>query len=282
MMARAILDPDDQGRFGAHYPLAPMRFSHNLGAKGLFGIEALAQLALSLPTTQVERRFADNRPDSDFRKMDMHDMAVDRHIRSIAENPAWIMLANIQSDARYRTAIAEIIGALAPQIEMATGPIRNLTGFVFISSQGAVTPLHFDPEYNLFFQLEGSKAFTLFPADGPLVSARTHEALHVGGDNMLRWSDRTNIRGDCHALRSGAGLFVPYKAPHWVEVGDAVSISLSVTWKSDWCFDQEYGHRFNARLRGLGFSPAPLPAWPRRAGSKSLGGRLLDRIGLMP
>jgi len=257
-----------------------MRFTHRLHDSDLFATGALSRLAERLSTAQIERRFADNMPNGAFCKIDDALPPVEAHIREIADRPAWIMLADIQSDPAYGDAIRAILAAMASCIEPLTGPVRAVRGFVFISSGGAVTPLHFDPEYNLFFQLSGQKDFSLLGQGASLISPETDERLHVGGQNMLPHIPISQVPAKCHHLASGDGLYVPYKVPHWIRVSDAVSISLSITWKSDWCIEQESAHRFNASLRKSGYRPKPLPDWPRRSRAKAIGGRVLGRIGL--
>jgi hypothetical protein len=56
------------------------------------------------------------------------------------------------------------------------------------------------------------------------------------------------------------------------------SVSLSLTWLSQWSFQQEDAHRFNGRLRRLGLDPAPPRFFPRGNLAKSVVQRALDRV----
>lgn len=278
-MNRAVIQSEGLQDVAANLPLFTARFAHELAQHPLLALERLAQAAAALEPAKVERRFAQNRPGSAFIKQDDVPLDIGAHIEAIENNPAWIMLTNIDALPEYRALIEGVIAPLRDQIESRCGAIRRLTAFIFVSSQNAVTPFHFDPEYNLFFQIRGQKQFMTCGCEPPIVTDRVHEKLHASGDNMLDFSTVESGAATRHVLGAGDGLYVPYKAPHWVEVGDEPSISLSITWKSDWCLEQEYGHRFNARVRSLGFTPSPLAPWPARARFKAVGGRLLDKLG---
>jgi hypothetical protein len=270
----------DRAALATAYPLSAARFSHILAGHPLLTLDALADAALALPPENVERRCSDGDYGSTFTKLDNNLPPIDVHIRAIEAQPCWIMLARIQQLPAYRALVDMVVEAARATIEAATGPIRDPVGFIFISAKGSVTPFHFDPEYNLFFQVAGSKRFATFAAEPPVLTESVNEGYHHGGDNMLAWNDELAEAATVHALAPGDGLFVPYKAPHWIEVEAGLSISLSVTWKSDWCEQQLYGHRFNARLRGWGMVPGALPQWPGRAAPKAVAERLLGRLGL--
>ena len=66
------------------------------------------------------------------------------------------------------------------------------------------------------------------------------------------------------ALEPGEAVYVPVKAPHWVKNGPEVSISFSITWRSEWSFREEYARRMNALLRKAGLSPPRPGAIPTR------------------
>jgi hypothetical protein len=71
---------------------------------------------------------------------------------------------------------------------------------------------------------------------------------------------------------------VPILAPHWVKTHGEVSVSLSLTWRSEWSFHQEDAHRFNSRLRRFGLDPAPPRHFPRGNLAKSVAQRALQRV----
>ncbi len=76
----------------------------------------------------------------------------------------------------------------------------------------------------------------------------------------------------------GEAIYVPILAPHWVKVHDEVSISLSLTWRSEWSFHHADACRFNARLRRMGLRPASPRLYPANNLLKSYGQRALSRM----
>lgn len=280
-MSAVVFQQNDLDQLTQHYPLSPARFSHALQNHPLLSLDALANAALQLRPQDVERRVSEGHVGRDFAIIERHALPIDQHIRAIETDNAWIMLARIEQLPAYRALIVEILAQTGSTLKDRTGSIDEPVGFIFISARGSTTPFHFDPEYNLFFQISGHKSFTTFPPAPPLITDRVNEEYHYAGNNMLHWQDDFERLGTRHALKPGCALFVPYKAPHYVEVGDALSLSLSITWKSLWAQQQEHGHRFNARMRKWGLSPRSLSPWPASAAAKAMGARVLGKAGLM-
>jgi hypothetical protein len=73
----------------------------------------------------------------------------------------------------------------------------------------------------------------------------------------------------------GDAIYVPVKAPHWVRNGPEPSISLSITWRSEWSYHKSYAHGFNRMLRRAGLRPASPRPFPHRNLAKSAAYRAL-------
>ena len=93
----------------------------------------------------------------------------------------------------------------------------------------------------------------------------------------MRWSDAFAPLGRPFEFGPGEAVYVPVKAPHWVKNGPDVSISFSVTWRSEWSYREQYAHRMNALLRKAGLQPAPPRRFPHQNHLKSLGYRAIDK-----
>ncbi|MDZ7588143.1 MAG: cupin domain-containing protein [Parasphingorhabdus sp.] len=145
-----------------------------------------------------------------------------------------------------------------------------------------MTPFHFDPERNILLQLRGQKVMTIFPADDEeIADGAAHEAFHLGKHHRnLPWHDKFQNRGTEFVLNAGEAVYVPVKAPHFVRNGDAVSISLSITWRSEWSYAEAEARALNHRLRKLGLNPAPPERYPARNTAKALANRAARRLGL--
>ena len=68
-------------------------------------------------------------------------------------------------------------------------------------------------------------------------------------------------------------------APHFVHNGPAPSVSLSITWRSEWSFAEADARAFNGVLRRMGLRPRSTSRWPARNLAKAYGWRALRRLG---
>ncbi len=264
--------------FSAHYPERPFLLEHRLVGHDLLDLSSLVQLAQRIRPVDVEYNRADLpigiRPED----TPANGLSVEETIRSIETCGSWMVLKFVEQDAAYRQLIERILAEIAPFVQPATGPMLKLEGFIFISSPHAVTPFHFDPEHNILLQIRGSKTMRVFtPGDERFAPAPAHESFHSGGHRNLPWSDNFADQGQSFALEPGRGLYVPVKAPHFVENGPDVSISFSLTWRSEWSFREEQAHRLNGELRRLGLSPSAPGRFPHQNHVKSFGYRLYDK-----
>src|SRR5690606_6987073 len=131
-------------------------------------------------------------------------------------------------------------------------------------------PYHFDPEHNILLQIDGSKEMTVFPAgDARFAPDEVHEAYHTGGARELKWDDSFLAHGQPFELHPGQAIFVPVMAPHFVRNGPRPSISLSITWRSEWSFAEADARAFNKWLREKGFAPRAPRRWPSRNSAKA-------------
>ena len=64
-------------------------------------------------------------------------------------------------------------------------------------------------------------------------------------------------------LAPGEALYVPVMAPHFVRNCGESSISLSVTWRSEWSYGESDARCFNGVARRYGLSPRPPRRWVR-------------------
>ena len=277
---RAVFGPATRCAFAAAYPETPRVIEHRLGDHPLLTLDALAALAGKLPERSVEYNRGDL-PIGIDGKPGGTGVPVEDTIRHIATSNSWAVLKNIEQVPEYEALLLALLGELQPVIEAKTGAMLRPQGFVFVSSPDAVTPYHFDPEHNILLQLVGTKTMTQFPAGDPRYAPdETHESYHTGGPRELHWSDELAGGGTEFILGPGDALLVPVMAPHFVRNGPASSISLSITWRSDWSFAEADARAFNRTLRRLGYAPRAPRRWPAGNRGKALAHRTLRRLGL--
>lgn len=262
----------------AAYPERPTLLRHDLRGHELLGLEALIELAQRMRPVDVEYNRADLPVGVDPAQTPSNGLSIAETIRSIEENGSWMVLKFVEQDPVYRALLADTLASLTPVVDPATGAMLKQEGFIFISSPDAVTPFHFDPEHNILLQIRGQKVMNVFPAgDEAVAPASLHEAFHAGGHRNLPWSEAFAAKGTQFPLTPGDGLYVPVKAPHWVKNGGEVSISFSITWRSEWSFHEEYAHGCNRLLRSLGLNPAAPRRYPDDNRLKSTAYRALRR-----
>lgn len=265
--------------FAAAYPEVPHKLIHSLGKHPLLELEALASLAEALPASSIEYNAADQ-PIGIEGKPAPTGMPIGETIRQIGTSGSWAALKNVEQAPGYAELLDGLLAELRPEIESRTGRMMTTQGFIFITSPGGVTPYHFDPEHNILLQIRGSKVMTQFPAgDAQYAPDEVHETYHTGGARELAWRDELAAGGREFALGPGEALFVPVMAPHFVRNGPEPSVSLSITWRSEWSFAEADARAFNGMLRRIGLKPRKPGRWPSRNLAKAYGWRLLRKLG---
>ena len=276
----SVFPPASREKFSAHYPEVPHVLDHTLGDHPLMALEPLARLAESLPETSIEYNAADQ-PIGVDGKPEPTGIPIGETIRNIGSSGSWAVLKNIEQDSAYGKLLSDLLDELRPEIEARTGKMLKTQGFVFITSPGGVTPFHYDPEHNILLQVRGSKIMTQFPAGDPVYAPQEmQETFHKGESGReLRWRDEHLRGGREFPLTSGQALFVPVMAPHFVKNGPEPSVSLSITWRSEWSFAEADAQGFNAVLRRIGITPGNTKRWPSRNLAKAYGYRALRKLG---
>ncbi|WP_232492059.1 cupin-like domain-containing protein [Novosphingobium kaempferiae] len=286
MNAHTHLDPgtvfpeNARTDFAANYPEIPHKLTHVLGAHPLMELEALARLAEALPPASIEYNASDQ-PIGVEGKPTATGIPIGETIRHIETTKSWAVLKNVEQDPAYAALLAGLLDEIRPAIEAKTGAMLKTQAFVFITSAGGVTPYHFDPEHNILMQVRGSKIMTQFPAGNAAYAPdEVHETYHTGGGRELRWREELLEGGREFALGPGEALYVPVMAPHFVRNGPEPSVSLSITWRSEWSFAEADARAFNGLLRRIGMKPGAPGRWPQTNRAKALAWRVARKLGL--
>ncbi|MEZ5744221.1 MAG: transcriptional regulator [Sphingomonadaceae bacterium] len=268
-----------RAKFAANYPETPHTLTHNLREHPLLTFDALADFAVRLPEASIEYNFGDQPLGLDG-KPEPTGIPIGETIRNIEKSGSWAAIKNIEQDPAYNALLQGLLAEIQPEIEARTGKMLKTQGFIFVTSPGGVTPYHFDPEHNILLQIRGGKTMTQFPAgDARFAPDEIHETYHSGGARELRWNEDFLTDGMEFTIGEGEALFVPVMAPHFVKNADAPSISLSITWRSEWSFAEADARGFNRVLRKAGLNPASPGRWPETNRAKSIGYRALRKLG---
>lgn len=279
-MTAISFPPDALTALSEAYPERAVKLTHGLVDHPLLTLDAIVDLATRLPASQVEYNSGNLPIGIDPADIPRPSLSVADTIRDIEANGAWMVLKLIETDADYRELLHQALATIREIVNPKTGEMLTLQGFLFVSASKAITPFHFDPEHNILLQIRGSKVFTIFPqTDETIVPPVAHERFHMGEQHRnLVWSDGLAHKGDPIALLPGDALHVPVKAPHFVRVLEGPSISLSVTWRSEWSYREADARALNRLLRKSGMSPASPDRWPGQNLAKSRSYRLIRRL----
>ncbi len=261
------------------YPDEPARLRHVFVDHPLFELERLAELAEALPPDCVEWNAADLPIGQDPRTTPAIRLSPAETIRQIETCGAWIVLKNVERDPEYRAALHECLDEFAPTATKATGRMHRRVGFIFLSSPGAVTPLHLDPEHNVLMQIKGKKRIHVYPTDKGIIGAEHHENYHAGkAHRNLRHFPEYDAFAQAFDLAPGDAVFVPLKAPHWVKNGDRPSISFSVTWRSRASDNDRRLRLANYAIRKMGGRPPEPGRAPARDAAKVLAHQVVSKL----
>ncbi|WP_327755025.1 cupin-like domain-containing protein [Sphingobium sp. SJ10-10] len=276
----AVFSEGARADFAAAYPDRAAKLSHGLVGHELLTLEALAGLAERMPAACVEYNLGKLPLGVRAEDTPSNGLSLGETIRTIETNGSWAVLKNVERDADYGALLDRALGELAVLVERETGPMLHREAFIFLSSPGSVTPFHMDPEHNILLQIRGEKTMTVFPAgDEELVPAVQSEAFHAGGHRNLDWREGFRDRAMAVTLLPGDALHVPVKAPHFVENGPVVSVSLSVTWRSERSVAEGELHSLNALLRRRRLPTARVGARPEARGVRRLAYRIMRKLG---
>lgn len=278
----AVFGEASRAKLAFAYPESPIRLTHRLASHPLLETESLARLAESLGEASVEYNKGDLPIGIAPEDVPENGLSIGDTIRRIETANSWAVLKNIEQDEAYRGLLMDLLGEIEAITRPKTGRMLRPQGFIFISSPGSMTPYHFDPEHNILLQVRGTKTMTVFPAgDTRFAPSQAHESYHMGGHRNLVWSDDFLAHGTQVPLAPGEAIFVPVMAPHFVRNGPSPSLSLSITWRSDWSFAEAEAHATNALLRKWGLNPAPTRRYPSRNRAKAYAWKVLRRMRLV-
>jgi hypothetical protein len=259
----------DAPLFAERFGKAAFTLGHGLAGHALFSLERLVALCKALPADRVEYNAGDLPVSIDPARTPRNGLSPAETIRRIRECRSWLVLKNVERDPAYRRLLERCLAQVAV-------PLREPQAFIFVSSPGAVTPYHMDPEENFLLQLSGRKSVQVFDrADRAVLSEQEIERFFSGAHRNLVFRDEYRARAQAFELTPGRALHIPLAAPHWVQNGAEVSISFSITFQTAASMRTGHAHRMNARLRRLGLEPQAVGSSALRDGLKQLCYRLL-------
>jgi hypothetical protein len=248
---------------------------HSLTDHELLTVESIAQLAERLPEETLEHNYANLGKVTDPDAVKRSEDPPGEVARNIDTNGCWMVLKNIEQDPAYKALLDELLDEVQPYLDPSVGGMTEREGFIFLSAPGSMTPSHTDPEHNFLLQVRGTKDMYVGRFPDPETEQLALEDAVTGGHRNVTWEPRDP---ELFALQPGDGVYVYPHAPHWVENGDQVSVSLSITFATAKSQETQRVHRVNARLRRLGVSPTAPGRRPGLDRRKAATARAMSRI----
>jgi hypothetical protein len=242
--------------FREKFGRTPFLVRHRLADHPLFALPRLVELARALPAKQVEYNAGKVPITLDPAQTPRNGLSPEETIRRIEECSSWLVLKRVERDPAYGKLLERCLAEVRLASPKLTAGMREHEAFIFVSSPGALTPYHMDPEENFLLQVRGRKTMHVF--DRSVLSAQEIERFFNGAHRNLVYRDEYAARSSAFRLAPGIGVHVPVTAPHWVQNAGEVSISFSITFRTAATARMAHAHRLNAALRRWGLQPAPV------------------------
>jgi cupin-like protein len=274
--AEPVIASSEAAIFHRSFNRSQFSFCHRLARHPMLDLPRLEQLAERILEEKDGRRFAAfeavaESPSTKFSELRRQPSTAEK-IRSISTGRSWLRLTNVQQlDRRYQ----ELHDRILDEAESLSGrPLRGKIGWssttIVVSSPGVVTPYHIDHQSNLLFQIQGEKTVHLFdPADRRVIAEEEIERYYAGDFNAANYRADMQSAGTSHRLAPGQALHNPPLAPHWVENGNEVSVSLSLNFSLREFESRARIYQANYFLRRLGLRPSVPGASPLRDALKA-------------
>ncbi len=259
-------DPDPS------FERAPVGLTHALHQDALFTDAFLADLAHKFDkgTDYFVASGAQKAGDA-FRSVAERKLSPSEALDRIGEGSTRILLKRPEDyDGGFR-ALKDALFAqiVASNPVAARSPAVRVMGSIFITSDETITPVHFDPEANYFFQIRGTKAFHVFrPAclDDPMIDAfYNKQVVDIAQVPLAACNPADEHIFD---LDAGQGLYQPLNAPHWVRTGAGLSISYALVFETEEMRATGKVRACNHYLRKLGLRPGSVKLDAPTAGLK--------------
>jgi hypothetical protein len=291
--AAAHLDIE-RADFRRGFDRQPFAFTHNLHRLDVFGFDSLTGLAKKYADQPRDFFVSASAPaaGTDFFSVPHGHHPLDEAMARLDSVKVRILLKRPEDhDPRFR-ALLDRLFAQVLELRGGLGGERlvRLESAIFITSAGATTPFHFDPEIAFFTQIEGAKTYHMY---SPAVLGEPElERFYLQGLVSIGQVDlagRDPAHEHVFVLRPGDGMHQPQNSPHWVETRAERSISYSFVFETDATRAAGRTRAFNYYLRKVGLEPQHPGAHPRldalKAGSmralipmRQRAGRLLKKM----
>jgi hypothetical protein len=247
--------PDHAEVFGNH----PVCLEHTLHRNILFQRAALIALIENYPPDQYTLVHMGEQGSSkkEWRTGKIGKMTGEQVLTAIEQGRLWINLLHIHEvNPHYGDLLDEIYDELHRRVPSLDRTFKRIAGLL-ISSPRAQVYYHFDTAGQNLWQIAGSKTVYVYPAVKPFISPESLEDVMLFHREVnipyQPWFDRYAQVFD---LMPGEMLHWPLNAPHRIENGDDLSISLTTEFFTPSIRRHVWSTSGNGLLRKMGYKPS--------------------------
>ncbi|MEO6966794.1 MAG: hypothetical protein ABI076_13020 [Acidobacteriaceae bacterium] len=247
-------------KFAQNFNRHPFMLDHSLSSHPAFTMDRLyTLLERSLPIPNkvywnagkkgINQRW-DDRPGRDF--------SIEEAFRRIRETDAWIIIFGADRDPEIHDLLEQGLAEVQEMTGIALSKeAKSRQSIIFITSPRRITEYHIDRECSLLMQVYGKKTIHVFDqTDREVLSEEELERFWTADTNAATYKPHLQHRASSFLLEPGKAVHIPINAPHWLENGDDISVSVNQNFEF---LDQKLGnvYRANYYARKMGFHPRP-------------------------
>jgi hypothetical protein len=236
----------------------PIRLEHRLHKHPLFSRDALADLIEQYPEDKytLVHMGAQGSPRKLWRHGKIGKLSGHAVIDAIEEGRLWINLLHVNEiDSRHQELLDQIYTEIHGHVQAHSPTYKRISG-ILISSPRAQVYYHFDTTGQNLWQIAGSKRVFLYPATPPFITEELLERCTLYHDETSipyqPWYDEFATVFD---LCPGQMLHWQLNAPHRIENGDELSVSLTTEFYTKQIRRHVFATSGNGLLREVGLRP---------------------------
>jgi hypothetical protein len=252
----ARLIEGDTRLFREHFNRATFPFAHHLADHPLFELPRLLELAKKLPDEDVYYDAGNIRVEQRWDQIPRSQLSVDQLIDRIENSGAWILLKRSNRFPEYRALLDQGLAEVCTLVgDRFPNKMRMRSAVVLITSPNRVTTYHIDPDCNFLCQIRGTKVLHVFDRyDREVLPEEEIERFWAVDKNAAIYKPQYQHRATSYDFKPGVGVHIPVNAPHWVQNGNNISITLAMIFQFP---ESALGnlYRCNYFLRKAGIRP---------------------------
>lgn len=203
---------------------------HNLHERKMFSDDGLADLLDRYPREAFNLYTMDNTPfgaKESFRRGVVGDLSGEEILEAVRRGMLWVNLRRANDHVEeYEALCDEMFG----EIDTRTPGVKTFKRDVgvLISSPNARVFYHLDIPLVSLWQIKGEKTMYVYPADAPYVRDDQLEGIVLGEtEEEIDYTPDFDAGAEIVKMTPGTMASWPQNAPHRIDNGDCVNVSLS-------------------------------------------------------